>query len=44
MDYSVKGKDIIVAEKDLSLAETLDCGQAFRWKEIPTDYKSTFEG
>ncbi len=44
MDYSVRGKDIIVSEKDLCLAETLDCGQAFRWREIPSDYKSTFEG
>lgn len=44
MDYTVKGRDITVSEKDLRLSETLDCGQAFRWKEIPSDYKSTYEG
>lgn len=44
MDYSVKGQDIIVNEKDLNLDETLDCGQAFRWKKIESDYPCTYEG
>ena len=44
MDYSVKGKDIIVSEKDLDLDETLDCGQAFRWKKVPSDFDCTYEG
>ena len=35
MDYRVQGNDIIVYEPDLDLDETLDCGQAFRWKKIP---------
>ena len=38
MDYSVKGCDIYVSEPDLDLDETLDCGQAFRWKKIDSDY------
>lgn len=44
MDYSVKGQDIIVYEKDFNLDETLDCGQAFRWKKIDSDYPCTYEG
>lgn len=44
MDYSVKNNDIIVYEKDFDLDETLDCGQAFRWKKIDRGYKSTYEG
>ncbi len=34
MDYSVKNNNIILHEPDLSLSETLDCGQAFRWEKI----------
>lgn len=44
MDYSVKGCDIYVFEPDLDLDETLDCGQAFRWKKIDSDYDCTYEG
>ena len=44
MDYKVKGRDIIVSESDLDLDETLDCGQAFRWKKIPSDYDCTYTG
>lgn len=44
MDYRVQGRDIIVHEPDLDLDETLDCGQAFRWKRIPSDYSCTYEG
>lgn len=44
MDYRVQGNDIIVYEPDLDLDETLDCGQAFRWKKIPSDYDCTYEG
>ncbi len=44
MDYSVKGHDIIVSEKDFDLDETLDCGQAFRWKKINSDYNCTYNG
>lgn len=44
MDYTVKSRDIIVHETDLDLDETLDCGQAFRWKKVPSDYCCTYEG
>lgn len=44
MDYSVKNNDIIVCEPDLDLDETLDCGQAFRWKKTDSDYECTYEG
>ena len=44
MDYDIKGNDIIVSEKDLDLDETLDCGQAFRWKRIPSEYECTYTG
>lgn len=44
MDYSVKNNDIILNEKDFDLDETLDCGQAFRWKKIESDYLCTYEG
>ena len=44
MDYTVKNNDIIVSESDLDLDETLDCGQAFRWKKIDSDYDCTYEG
>ncbi|MBQ7028349.1 MAG: DNA glycosylase [Ruminococcus sp.] len=44
MDYFVKNSDIIVYEPHFDLDETLDCGQAFRWKKIPSDFKSAYEG
>ena len=44
MDYRIQGNDIIVYEPDLDLDETLDCGQAFRWKKIPSDHICTYEG
>lgn len=44
MDYYAKSNDIIVNEPDLDLDETLDCGQAFRWKKIPSDHQCTYEG
>lgn len=44
MDYSVKNNDIILNEKDFDLDETLDCGQAFRWKKLESDYLCTYEG
>ena len=44
MDYRIQGNDIIVYEPDLDLDETLDCGQAFRWKKIPSDHECTYEG
>lgn len=44
MDYTVKGSDIIVSEPDLDLDETLDCGQAFRWRKVESDYDCTYSG
>ena len=44
MDYTVKNNDIIVHEPDLDLDETLDCGQAFRWKKIERGYECTYTG
>lgn len=44
MDYSVKNNNIIVSEKNFSLDDTLDCGQAFRWKKIPSDFACTYTG
>ena len=44
MDYTVKGTDILVHEPDLDLDETLDCGQAFRWRKTATDYDCTYTG
>lgn len=44
MDYSVKNNDIIVSVKDFDLDDTLDCGQAFRWKKIPSDFHCTYTG
>ncbi len=44
MDYCVKENDVIVSAKDFDLDETLDCGQAFRWKKIASDYPCTYEG
>lgn len=44
MNYSVDAKNIILYENDFNLDETLDCGQAFRWKKIKSDYMCTYEG
>lgn len=41
MDYKVDGKDILLRQKDFTLDDTLDCGQAFRWEK--TD-KNTYSG
>lgn len=44
MDYKLTNAGIIVSEPDLDLDETLDCGQAFRWKKIPSDHQCTYQG
>ncbi len=44
MDIEVKNGDIILYEKDLSLDQTLDCGQAFRWESVPSAYYRTYKG
>lgn len=44
MDYKVKGSDILLCVKDMTLDHTLDCGQAFRWEKIPSEYYCTYKG
>lgn len=44
MDYEVKREGIILHEEHLSLDDTLDCGQAFRWEAVPSDYFRTYKG
>ena len=44
MDYCLKNGDIVVTEPDLDLDETLDCGQAFRWKKTESNYECTYTG
>lgn len=44
MEYKKSGNDIIIRQKDFNLDETLDCGQAFRWKKIESDYDCTYKG
>ena len=34
MEYIEKNNDIYIISKDFCLSETLDCGQAFRWKQL----------
>ena len=44
MNYIVKNGNIILKQKDFSLDQTLDCGQAFRWKKVQSEYLSSYEG
>lgn len=44
MDYQKNGNDIILKQPDFDLDQTLDCGQAFRWKKIQTENVTTYEG
>lgn len=41
MDITVSGSDILLHQSDFDLDETLDCGQAFRWKKTN---ENTYEG
>ncbi len=43
-DYSTDKNDVTVRCDHLDLRQTLDCGQAFRWAELPSDYDCTFTG
>ena len=42
MDYKIDGSDILLEQKDFDLDETLDCGQAFRWRKIDDNTYSGF--
>ncbi|MGN0638039.1 MAG: DNA glycosylase [Huintestinicola sp.] len=44
MDYEVKKEGIILFEENMSLDDTLDCGQAFRWEAVPSDHFRTYKG
>lgn len=44
MDFFAKNGDIILYEENLSLDDTLDCGQAFRWEKVPSEHYSTYKG
>lgn len=44
MDYEIKNNNILLSQSDLDLDETLDCGQAFRWKKIKSDFPCTYSG
>ncbi len=41
MDYRITGNGIIVKQNDFDIAQTLDCGQAFRWNAAED---GSFEG
>lgn len=42
MQYKVDGCDIVIAQSDFNLDETLDCGQAFRWEKVSNNTYSGF--
>lgn len=42
MEYMKRGRDIILKQEDLDLAETLDCGQAFRWSPVADGFCGYF--
>lgn len=42
MNYKIDGSDILLEQKDFDLDETLDCGQAFRWRKINENTYSGF--
>ena len=44
MKYKKDGNNIILWQEDFDLDETLDCGQAFRWKKVPSEYDCTYSG
>ena len=42
--YKENGNNIELIQPDFDLDETLDCGQAFRWEKLESDYKCTYTG
>ncbi len=44
MNYKVHDNDIILYQPDFDLDETLDCGQAFRWEKVQSEYDCTYSG
>ena len=43
-NYKENGNNIELIQPDFDLDETLDCGQAFRWEKLESDYKCTYTG
>jgi N-glycosylase/DNA lyase len=37
MKYTVSGNDVVLIEPKFDLAQTLDCGQAFRWSQVDSN-------
>lgn len=44
MNYKIANNDIILIQEDFNLDETLDCGQAFRWKKNADYTDLTYTG
>lgn len=44
MKYQTDKNNIILWQEDFDLDQTLDCGQAFRWKKIRSEYDCTYTG
>ena len=44
MNYKVHDNEIILYQPDFDLDETLDCGQAFRWEKVQSEYDCTYSG
>lgn len=42
LEYTVRGNDIVLFEPNFDLAQTLDCGQAFRWVSDGDGYRGAF--
>ena len=44
MNIDYKNGNVILIQDDFDLDETLDCGQAFRWEKISSEYDKTYKG
>lgn len=44
MKFQTDKNNIILWQSDFDLDQTLDCGQAFRWKKIKSEYDCTYKG
>lgn len=44
MEYFADKNNIRIICPDFNLDETLDCGQAFRWEKIQSEYEITYKG
>ncbi len=44
MKYKISENNIEITFADFNLYETLDCGQAFRWKKVESEHQIMYEG